>query len=603
MNQILVCSSPNQANKSRSLYRGCPIWYNSPAGLAMSIKLLPPDVISRIAAGEIVERPSSVVKELVENSLDAGATKITVEAAAGGLDLIRVTDDGTGIPAGEVELAFERHATGKITSEVDLETVSSLGFRGEALPTIAAVAEVSMVTRYRDDVVGTVVNLENGAVTRKGKQGAPQGTVVSIRNLFRNVPARLKFLKSPPTENGHISHLVTQYGLAYPEVKFHLLLNGRTSFRSPGNAVLRDVLVEIYGMETAQAMLEIERNEVVEGAGCSIYGFISPPSISRANRNCLGFFVNRRWVQSRMLTYAAEEAYHGMLIKGKHPIVAINICLPPEEIDVNVHPAKTEIKFRRERQVFVALQRAVRNTLIAFAPVPSMGTSPLPPVAPSFTPSLYSWTDGSKAAHLPKVIQEHDGRETHPQLPIMRVIGQLQNAYIVAEGPDGLYLIEQHAAHERILLEQAQQQQAERKIEVQGLLEPVTIEVTTQQQELLQSQREVLGENGFHLEQFGERTYLLRSVPAILNNQDITRVLGEILDSLGGLQESRWRESIAISLACHGAILTGQSLTRQEMEALVHQLEQTQSPRTCPHGRPTMIHLSTSRLEREFGRR
>ncbi|MBT9165550.1 MAG: DNA mismatch repair protein MutL [Chloroflexi bacterium] len=564
----------------------------------MSIKVLCPNVISKIAAGEIVERPASVVKELVENSLDAGATQITVEVGGGGIGLIRVTDNGVGIPADEVELAFERHATGKITSEIDLEAVSSLGFRGEALPSIAAVAEVSMVTRYRDDVVGTAIKLENGAITSKGKQGCPRGTAVTIRDLFRNVPARLKFLKSPSTENGHISHLVTQFSLAFPEVKFNLIINGRTSFRSPGNGSLRDVLVEVYGLETAQAMLEIESSETVCPA---VNGFISPSSLSRSNRNYLSFFVNRRRVQSRMLTYAVEEAYQGMLMTGKHPIVAINISLPPQEIDVNVHPTKSEIRFRSERHVFVAVQKAVRNALVGSAPLPSTRISPLPPSAS--TSPLFVTPPGHKATSLPQLAQKREGPESGPQLPILRVIGQFQNAYIVAEGPDGMYLIEQHAAHERVLFEKTREQQASRAIEVQGLLEPMAIEVTAQQQELLQSQQGVLYESGFYLEQFGERTYLLRSVPAVLKKQDITRVLAEILDSLGGLQKSEWQEGVAVSLACHGAIPTGQSLSFQEMEELVHQLEQTQSPRTCPHGRPTIIHINASQLERGFGRR
>lgn len=565
----------------------------------MSIKVLPPDVISKIAAGEIVERPASVVKELMENSLDAGATQITVEARGGGIDLIRVSDNGVGIPADEVELAFERHATGKIASEADLEAVSSLGFRGEALPSIAAVAEVSMITRYRDDVIGTVVKLENGAITSKGKQGFSQGTAVCIRDLFRNVPARLKFLKSPSTENGHISHLVTQFSLAFPEVKFHLIINGRTSFRSPGSGNLRDVLVEVYGLETAQAMLKLRADGEVDG----INGFVSPSSIFRSNRNYLSFFVNRRWVQSRMLAYAVEEAYQGMLMTGKHPIVAINISLPPQEIDVNVHPTKSEIKFHRERQVFTAVQRAVRNTLVGSAPVPSMRISPLPPVERAFTPPLFARPDSGKVPSLPQLIGNPEGVQPHPQLPILRVIGQLQNTYIATEGPDGLYLIEQHAAHERVLFEKAREQQACRAIEVQGLLDPVAVEVTAEQQELLQSHREVFYENGFHLEQFGGRTYLLRSVPAMLRQQDVTRVLAEILDSLGELQKSKWQESIALSLACHGAIPRGQSLSFTEMEELVHQLEETQSPRTCPHGRPTMIHITTPHLERGFGKR
>ena len=460
-----------------------------------------------------------------------------------------------------------------------------------------------MVTRYRDDIEGTAIKAENGAVISKGKQGFHQGTAVSIRDLFRNVPARLKFLKSPSTENGHISHLVTQYGLAFPEVKFHLIINGRTSFRSPGNGSLRDVLSEVYGLEMAQAMLELGANDGIEGAVFHIDGFVSPSSISRSNRNYLSFFVNRRWVRSRMLSYSVEEAYQGMLMTGKHPIAAINISLPPEEIDVNVHPTKSEIKFRGERQVFVAVQRAVRNTVVGSATVPGMRISSLPSVAPPFTPSLFTRPGSGNVTSPPQLTGEREDVPPRPQLPILRVIGQLRNAYIIAEGPDGMYLIDQHAAHERILFEKAREQQRSRSIEVQGLLEPVAIEVTAQQQELLQSQREVFDDNGFHLEQFGERTYLLRSVPAVLRKPDITRVLAEILDSLGGLQKSEWQGSIAVSLACHSAILAGQSLNLQEMEELIHQLEQTQSPRTCPHGRPTMIHLSASQLEKEFGRR
>ena len=583
----------------------------------MSIKVLAHDVISKIAAGEVVERPASVVKELVENSLDAGATQITVEVNGGGIQLIRVTDNGMGIPSSEVALAFESHATSKITSEIDLEAVSSLGFRGEALPSIAAVAEVSLVTRHQDDSAGTAIKLENGTITSKAKQGCPQGTTVTIRNLFRNVPARLKFLKSASTENGHINHLVTQYSLAFPEVKFTLIIGGRTALRTPGNGNLRDVLVEVYGLETAQAMLEVGTGNKKQETSVSeealvpgslplvprISGFVSSSSLSRSNRNYLSFFVNRRWVQSRMLTYAVGEAYQGMLMTGKHPVVVINISLSSQEIDVNVHPTKSEIKFRRERDVFLAVQKAVRGTLVGFTPVPSMRAFPPPPLssAPALPCPVSPMMGKSRLS--PHLTHEHEPTQPIMQLPILRVIGQFQNTYIAAEGPHGMYLIDQHAAHERILFERVQDQQARRAIEVQGLLEPMTIEVTAQQGELLRSQGEILSEYGFSLEQFGERTYLLRSVPALLKRRELTQVLIEILDSLGGIQRVDWQESIAASLACHGAIRAGQTLSLQEMEELVHQLEQTHSPRTCPHGRPTMIHLSASQLEREFGRR
>jgi len=564
----------------------------------LAIQILSPLVVSKIAAGEVVERPASVLKELVENSLDAGANHISVEVSGGGIQLIRVIDNGSGIPEDELEIAFERHATSKITSESDIEGILSLGFRGEALPTIASVADVSMLTRYRDEVAGTSVILENGTIKNKKRQGCPQGTTVTVRNLFENVPARLKFLKSIATENSHISQLVTQYSMAFPEVKFSLLMNERITLRTPGNGDLRDALVEVYGLETAQSMLEITTNE----GGVS--GFISPSSVSRSNRNYLSFFVNRRWIQNRMISYATEEAYQGMLMTGKHPIVVLNIALPSGDIDVNVHPTKREIKFRNERDVFLAVQKAVRETLVGYTPIPNMRVS-----TPLFTsPQLTT---------IPMPIKENMGPsssgtllarescqiETTTQLPILRLIGQLRNTYIITEGPDGMYLIDQHAAHERVLFEKIKEQQAKQSVEVQGLLEPITIDVTAQREDFLRSQGEVLSEAGFTLDRFGERTYLLRAVPAVLHRQNIPQVLAEIIDSLGELQSSDWRERIVVSLACHGAIRAGQTLNIQEMEELMHQLEETALPRTCPHGRPTMIQFSVSQLESEFGRR
>lgn len=563
----------------------------------MSIRILSPLVVSKIAAGEVVERPASVVKELVENSLDAGATQIVIEVSGGGIQLMRVTDNGIGIPESEVEVAFERHATSKITSEADIESISSLGFRGEALPTIASVAEVSITTRSDSDIAGTSITIENGIVVSRAIQGSPRGTTITVRNLFRNVPARLKFLKSVATESGHISHMVTQYSLAYPEVKFNLLMNGRKSLRSPGNGNLRDAMVEVHGLETAQSMLEIDGNEN------HVTGYISPASVSRSSRNYMSFFINRRWVQSRMLTYAVAEAYQGMLMTGKYPIIVLNITLPPGDIDVNVHPTKREIKFRDERVTFLIVQKAVRETLIGFTPVPTMRMGSSPSSSPIFTSIPLPQTEGLKtgiSATIPST-ESHQPKLTG-ELPILRVIGQFMGTYILTEGPDGLYLIDQHAAHERVLFEKVKKEQITRETEVQGLLEPITVDLTAQQSEFIEVIGESLLEVGFNLEQFGERTYLLRTVPAFIRRQDIMPVLLEILDSAGELQRTEWQERIAASLACHGAIKAGQTLSQIEMEELVNQLEKSSSPRTCPHGRPTMIHLSASQLEKEFGR-
>ncbi len=562
----------------------------------MPITILSPNVVSKIAAGEVVERPASVVKELVENSLDAGATRVSIEIKNGGMDLIRVTDNGSGISSEEIEIAFERHATSKITSEVDIEGICSLGFRGEALPTIASVAEVSVLTRHRDEMAGTSIQMLNGEVISKTSQGLPQGTIVAVKNLFLNVPARLKFLKSASTENGHISQLATQQSMAFPEVKFHLIMNRRDVLRTSGNGNLRDVLAEVYGLQTAQSMLE------VTGGEASVTGFISPSSISRSNRNYISLFVNRRWVQSRMLNYAVEEAYQGMLMTGKHPIVILNLYLPPGEIDVNVHPSKREIKFRNEREIFITVQKAVRETLVGFSPVSGISITPSLTVSPSANSIPFPSTTGLISASYDMPVSNHSHSEFLSPLPILRIIGQLQNSYIVAEGPDGLYMIDQHAAHERILFEKIKREYETHSVEVQGLLEPMSIDLTIQQAELIDYSDDILLEAGFTLEQFGERTYLLRAVPSFLKRQDIMPVLTEILDSLGTTQKTEWQERITASLACHGAIKAGQTLEQREIEELLRQLEQTSAPRTCPHGRPTMICLSSSHLEKEFGR-
>ncbi len=565
----------------------------------MPIRILASDVVSKIAAGEVVERPASVVKELVENALDAGASQVTVEVDGGGTRLIRVSDNGSGIARAEVELAFERHATSKISTETDIEAIASLGFRGEALPTIASVAEVDVLTSHQDESVGTLLKIDGGRVISKSRQGCPRGTTVTVCNLFHNVPARLKFLKSNTTESGHISQMVTQLSLAFPEVKFTLVMNGRTSVRTAGNGNLRDVLAEVYGLETAQSML------AVDCLGSGISGFVSPSSVSRSNRNYISFFINRRWVQSRTLTYAVEEAYQGMLMTGKHPVSVLNISLPPDSIDVNVHPTKREIKLRNEREVFLAVQKSVRETLIGYSPVTGM-KSPPPSftAAPIPTPIPLAFREGLRPDTSPVTsLHQTEAAELPPdKLPIMRVIGQFRNSYIIAEGPDGLYLVDQHAAHERVLFERITKAGESQAIQQQGLLEPVSIELNAYQSELVNAESVLLAESGFSLEPFGERACLLRAVPAFLDQHKIKPVILEILELLEQGQRSQWRERIAASLACHGAVRAGQPLAPEEMGELLRQLEETTLSRTCPHGRPTVIRLDMSYLEKGFGR-
>ena len=560
----------------------------------MPIKVLSQEVISKIAAGEVVERPASIVKELVENSLDAGATQITVEVQNGGVRFIRVTDNGSGIPESDVELAFHRYATSKLDILADLEKISTLGFRGEALPSIAAVADVEITTQAAIDPVGTYLRLRNGSVTNKEKRSRPQGTTITVQNLFRHFPARLKFLKSPVTENSHIANILTQYALAFPEVRFNLSLDGRQTLHTTGNDNLREAATEVYGVEIAQQLLEIVGIDPV----VNVSGLASPASLSRSSRGYLSFFINRRWVRSSLLTRATEDAYQGMLMTGKHPVVVLNITLPPQEVDVNAHPTKSEVKFHNTQIIYSAIQKSI-NKALAQAPLPEIKAFSPPQTAPS----LWSEHD-SDTLSLSAPSSSPATKDTRiTSLPILRVVGQLSSCYIMAEGPEGLYLIDQHAAHERILFEKVLAQRAQQKLEIQGLLEPVDIELTPRQEESLKTRAELLSQFGFSLEPFGERSYLLRAIPAVIKGGDLFEAVTTLLDSLASDEEPlRQEEKLAQSIACHSAVKAGDTLSLEEMRELIKQLEQTTQPRTCPHGRPTMIHLSASQLEKEFGR-
>lgn len=542
----------------------------------MPIKILPPEVTSKIAAGEVIERPSSVVKELIENSLDAGANEISVEAHNGGISYLRVTDNGCGLSAAEVEIAIRRHATSKITGLEDLEHIRTLGFRGEALPSIASVSEVEILSRDSGSSAASYLHLEGGKVSAREKKSRPQGTTITVRRLFQNFPARLKFLKSASTESGHIATLVGQFALAFPEVKFELVIDGKNSLRTTGDAELRSSVAVVYGLETAKKMLEVEGTDGM----LYIQGLASPPSVERSTRSYMSFFVNRRYVRNALLARAVETAYEGLLMTGRHPVAVINIAIPPEETDVNVHPTKLEVKFRNNNTVFTALVRTLRDTL---------AKSPLP--------AIRSGVEDASAQTL-------WGQFPHNAvLPPLRAVGQLSSSYILAEGEDGLYLVDQHAAHERVLFDKILLQRAQKKPEVQGMLEPLAIELSTQQEQAITACGGLLSELGFTLEPFGERTCLVRAVPALLNGNNLNEAIRELLDEIGGEQDTQKRDiKAAQSLACHGAIRAGQTLDSGEMASLVKQLERTSQPRTCPHGRPTMIHLSSQQLKKEFGR-
>ena len=572
----------------------------------MTIKVLSPQVAAKIAAGEVVERPASVVKELLENSLDAGSTQIGIESKGGGLESIRIIDDGSGIASEEVETAFGRYATSKISGIEDLNSICTLGFRGEALASIAAVAQVDIITGTVASTAGDALTLKDNQVMKHIFQARAHGTTITVRNLFQNVPARLKFLKSTATENGHIALVVSQYALAYPEIRFSLNIDGRSVLQTSGSGKILDVIIAVYGLETAQRMLEVSGGEVGwhdgEAVPITVSGMVGAPTVNKAGREALVFFVNRRLIGSRLLTRAVEEAYQGMLMQGRHPVAIINIAIPPAEVDVNIHPTKAEVKFQNERAVFTAVQRAVRSALVNSAPVTRIEEANKNYTGQSSSIAQSLWNlPTRKEVGTDFASATGSGQTPRLTLPVLRVIGQAAGNFIVAEGPDGLYVIDQHAAHERIMYEQLTAQKAEQGIQIQGMLEPYSFEVTPQQDEILQANAAPLSDFGFTIEHFGERTYLVRAVPAVLKDGDWLAALREILE--GQQQKTADRtDEIIKSLACHSAVRAGKILSDDEMRELIRQLEQTKLPNTCPHGRPTMLHLSITQLEKEFGR-
>ena len=584
----------------------------------MPIKVLPPELANKIAAGEVVERPASVVKELVENSLDAMASQVTVEIQGGGVQEIRVTDDGQGIPAEQLELAFQRHATSKLDGSDQLEAVGTLGFRGEALPSIAAVSKMTMTTRTSGADAACTAQLEWGAVQRLSSVGAAVGTSVRVADLFGNLPARRKFLKSNATETGRVQELVSRYALAYPQVRFLLNNDGRKALQTPGSGNPRDALVAVYGAEAAGQMLELDGKD--PESGYEVEGFVGPPGLNRANRTHMSFFVNHRWIQSRMLSFAVEEAYHGLLPERRYPLAAINLSIPFDEVDVNFHPSKREVRFHQEGKAFSTVQRAVRAVLVADSPVPQMAPPTGNPwgaaastagraTGPSFfPPSPFGGSRGQPGPAAPAGQASGWGNTgPRPSAGSLRVVGQVKLTYIVAESPEGMLLVDQHAAHERVVFDRLVRDWEGRTPQSQTLLDPAAVDLTPAQMEILKRHAELLAAYGFILEPFGDNSYVVRGVPAVLVDkrpQPPTEALVDVLDMVGfeGLLR-RQDDVVAASIACHSAIRAGKSLIEAEMQALLEQLEGADNPHTCPHGRPTMVHFSSYQMEREFGRR
>ena len=594
----------------------------------MPIRLLSSEVASQIAAGEVIERPASVVKELLENSLDAGARMVGITIEEAGKKLIEVADDGAGIPSDELELAVARHATSKLVRSDDLFSVTTLGFRGEALASIGSVSRMTMTSRVANETEGARLRVEGGKAGKLTKIGTTVGTTVRVEDLFYNVPARLKFLKTDVTERRAIDALVTRYALAYPDRRFKLVEGKNVTLQTSGDGDRRAILAALYGVDVAKQMLEI----LSEEEGYRLNGLISPTSLTRSNRKEITFFINGRWVHDASLSMALLQAYHTLLMVGRYPLTALFLEMNPEEVDVNVHPAKAEVRFRSQDKVFSFIQRSVRKALLAYSPVPNVapslwGTTRTIQAEPMRN-SVTDWAiahdeklsinseqlvDGDQRVETQSPVSSLESsaptsqfETTTSHIPLLRLIGQIGATYLVAEGPDGLYLIDQHAAHERVLFEKLMTQHAMKNTPSQSLLTPAVVTLPPHASKLLMDQLPVLGNFGFDVEEFGPNTFQVRAMPALFMGSDpavALRALVEDFEEDETPLQNEVEAKLAARVCKRMAVKAGQTLSNEEQRALLLDLEACDSPRTCPHGRPTMIHLSVDMLERQFGRR
>lgn len=619
------------------------------------VQSLPDDVINHIAAGEVVERPASVVKELVENALDAEARSIHVTAQGGGIDLIQVDDDGVGMDADDATHCFERHATSKLRTLSDLESLATMGFRGEALPSIAAVSRLQMTSRCAAEVAGTRVIIEGGRVDGVETCGAPPGTSFRIADLFYNTPARRKFLKSPATESGHIVQGFTALALTSADVHMTLRLNGRLHTQAAPTKSLGERFDMIFGAGLQDQLLDIEHVE----DNLQVTGLIARATFHRATRRQQFFFVNQRPVQSRALSQALYDAYRTLLPRDRHPVVCVFLTLPPSEVDVNVHPAKLEVRFRRERHIYDCMRRLMIRRLQETLAGPAVDTPALETTSPAARPVPMMWgassapaaprtfdvspMPSSEAPTAPPVRVEtpvstpgpatpepsskgvdgewHEGLGFHTGYPAEgsavldgEPLGQLHETYLLVQYPEGVFIVDQHAAHERVVYERLVAKMQASLTESQHLLFPVNIDLNGVDPDWLEACLPRLTSFGFSLEPFGGHTYRMHSVPALLAERDHAAALMDVLDVLRTPNADEAPEHAATGvpgvlhrvvtvMACHGAVRAGQRLQDAEMRALLRDLARTPRPFTCPHGRPVLVNVALSDIEKTFLRR
>jgi DNA mismatch repair protein MutL len=626
------------------------------------IRILPDSVVNKIAAGEVVARPASVVKELLENSLDAGARRVTIEVEAGGKRLIRVTDDGCGMARDDALLALDRHATSKLRSPDDLLAIATLGFRGEALPSIASVSRLTLETRPQEENVGARIEINGGRMQSVKETGCAPGTQVTVRALFYNVPARRKFLRSDTTEMGHVASLVTHYALAHPEIAFTLKSGSHTVLSAPPVASRAERVYQALGRSTLDQLIDIGRvsapvpvfradtwfqqppAEEEPPGDIVAQGFVSRPEVQRSSSNTIYIFINRRLVRDRILLNAIREAYRHVLPARAYPMVLLFLEMPPREVDVNVHPQKTEVRFRHQGFVHDFVQQAVSGALKAARPIARFAPSTAAPDArqaptrpqqvaspPSVPEAVSLESDAPPVESLelqaprvppaeqplpfapqgpptaqPAAAPPRTAMPTAGELSGLKPLGQIKNSFIVAVNDSGLWLIDQHVAHERVLFEGHLRARHAGTVEGQRLLTPALIELTPAQEVLWERIRDELEANGFELDAMGPRTVAVKTAPAGIAASDIERLLREIFDNVE--KESRevsldtLQQKIAASVACHAAIKVNMPLEGNKMRWLLDQLARTDNPTTCPHGRPIVLQYSLREILRAFKR-
>lgn len=617
------------------------------------IRKLDDYTINKIAAGEVVERPASVVKELVENSIDAQASAITVEIKDGGISLIRVTDNGIGIPKEDVTTALLRHTTSKITAVEDLDKIESLGFRGEALASIAAVSQLEIITKAYGEVTGKRVECYGGKIITEEEVGCPEGTTIIMRNLFYNIPARKKFLKKPATESSYISDMVYKIALGHPEVSFKFINNNSVVFHTSGNNELKNAVFNVYGKEVVKHMLSIEETE----QDLKLIGLIGKPSLNRANRTYENFYINGRYIKSKILENAVEDAYNTLLPINKFPVVVLHIFIPANKIDVNVHPTKMEVRFKDEEEIYQFIYNGIHKNLFKedlipqvnldnkkeklFNPEPVQGRLPEPfeikrknleykdiSIHPVFSPedknikvkesnqelnfshkeNLYEnkpcGTEKKEACTIFEKEKVHK-EDKAPSFRHYKIIGQVFQTYWLVEQDNSLYIVDQHAAHERILYEKFIHDFKQGKVYSQPLLEPVVFEVTPKEKEIVEDNIYLFKKFGFEIEEFGESAYLVRELPILFEGPVDSSFFLEIIDTLNderikNLYDMKLNH-IAL-LSCKGAVKAKDQLSTVEAKALIEELLNLDNPFTCPHGRPTIISMSQYELEKKFKR-